>query len=428
MENLKKISGIFFAAFLFFLPISTILIIEEKFIGSFKFQYGSFGIYGAEILLWIALMLFFIANFKYIADILKKPNLNKSLKRFFFISLLVLIFISGVSIFWSIDKRMAFYAFFRILEGGAIFSFLLLNYRKRYLWILFYSGLFQAIFVIAQFFMQISYANKYLGTVGHLPYEAGALVLHGSGRWLRAYGLVNDPNLLGGFMLFAIIISIYLYIKSKNKFESTLSVSGTVIFATALFFSFSRSALIGLIVALTFVFIGIFVKNKTALKKFLTPAIISLVVLGILTTIYFPIIAGRIFVDNRLESHSLNERYVFNNQAISIIKNKWLYGTGIGNYTFNLLEREPDLKPWQYQPTHNIYLLIFAELGIIAITSFIVLSFFAIKIGIKNKNFIFLGLFIGFMFIGLWDHYFWTTWQGISMWWISLALLLAIDI
>ena len=52
-------------------------------------------------------------------------------------------------------------------------------------------------------------------------------------------------------------------------------------------------------------------------------------------------------------------------KAKEIIKDNWLIGVGIGNYTFALRAKYPEIKVWELQPVHNTYLLILAELGVV---------------------------------------------------------------
>ncbi|MFA6421788.1 MAG: O-antigen ligase family protein [Candidatus Buchananbacteria bacterium] len=421
MKRLNSISKFLFGIFLFLIPISTVLIIEEQFVGGFKFQFGSFNIYLVEIILWLAIVLYFVVNIKKISETLSRVRLRYSLQKIIFYLVLAVIVISAVSIFWSIDKRFAFLAFFRILEVIAVFSFFRLNYSKKYLWILFASGVVQSLFAIYQFFSQQIAANKYLGLVGHQSWEAGALVMEGSGRWLRSYGFVNDPNLLGGFMAFALFIAIFLYLKESKNYKRLLILSGIVFVIVGLFFSFSRSAwlgvIVGIIISLVFTF-----KNKTDFKKIAAVSLSGIIIFCILGFLFYPIISGRVLINNRLEHKSISERVLLINESTQIIKSN-IFGVGVGNYTFSLLKIKPGQPGWSYQPVHNIYLLILAEIGVIGFVLYLLICFLAIIYAIRHKKFIFLGLFVSLLIIGFWDHYLWSGWQGMALFWLCFGLV-----
>ncbi|MFC1788242.1 O-antigen ligase family protein [Patescibacteria group bacterium] len=42
-------------------------------------------------------------------------------------------------------------------------------------------------------------------------------------------------------------------------------------------------------------------------------------------------------------------------------------GVGVSGYTFVLSELKPDQRVWAYQPIHNSFLLILAEVGLLGL-------------------------------------------------------------
>lgn len=426
MNVIKKTIDYLLCAFIFLLPVSTVFIISERFIGGYKFQYGSFAIYAVEILFWIIVVLYLLINRRDVINKLQNFKSGLQQKPILLFLLLIFIVIGFISIFFAIDRESSFYAFFRTLEVIAIFSFLLLNLKFKYFWIFLASGFVQGLVSIYQFFTQEIIANKYLGIVGHKSYEAGALVVEGDGRWLRSYGLVNDPNLLGAFMVFVLFIGLYLFLKSKNKLYKILILINLVVCSAGLFFSFSRGAIIGLVVGLIFTIVFYIFKSRNDLKKLVAYTFGIVLVFITLSIIYLPLIQGRVLVNNRLELKSVNERVQLANESSKIIKNNWLTGTGIGNYTYELIKLKPGLSAYNYQPVHNTYLLILAEIGIFGLVVFILIGVYIFKYGWKFKNYLFLGLLISFIFVGFWEHFFWTTWQGMALLWIGIILVIKI--
>jgi O-antigen ligase len=91
-----------------------------------------------------------------------------------------------------------------------------------------------------------------------------------------------------------------------------------------------------------------------------------------------------------------------------------------------------NLESWAYQPAHNIYLLIAAELGWPALLAFLVFLFSTIKTswsGLKNDALKSYWLFvIGYLLIiGLFDHFLWDLQQGQILFWLTLGILASLS-
>ncbi len=105
----------------------------------------------------------------------------------------------------------------------------------------------------------------------------------------------------------------------------------------------------------------------------------------------------------------------------------------------NKQKTSPKLEFWHYQPAHNIYLLIASEIGVIGLLIFALFITQALKDGFcfnnnvsretllarKSLQHILIAIFVGFLIIGLFDHYFWTLQQGRLIFWLVLALIIA---
>ena len=154
------------------------------------------------------------------------------------------------------------------------------------------------------------------------------------------------------------------------------------------------------------------------------------------------------FVEISLKEEAIDLRFFYNKMSISMIKEKPILGIGIGNFAdysrnypaflraANKLYNSggstgQQIPEWLYQPTHNIYLLIAAEIGIFGALSFVVFLLIRFIKGIRPIRpkelsglvgpMIF--LFAGFLILGLNDHYFWTLQSGGIIFWLSLALM-----
>ncbi len=119
-------------------------------------------------------------------------------------------------------------------------------------------------------------------------------------------------------------------------------------------------------------------------------------------------------------------RIFYNKESLKSLN--W-FGVGSGNFVNWLMVKDPNLSRGLYQPVHNIYLLIYSEMGILGISAFILFFVFLIKdfvlrTRMKNLyNYSFLLVFLSFLFVGLFDHFLWTLQQGRLMFWLVMSLL-----
>jgi len=124
----------------------------------------------------------------------------------------------------------------------------------------------------------------------------------------------------------------------------------------------------------------------------------------------------------RLEQKSISERSLHFNQAKEIIGENFWLGTGAGNYTLAVFQKDKIKKPiWQYQPVHNVFILIWSELGIIGLILFLIILTQIFLKSLKNKNFLCILLTTLYILL-LFDHWLWTTHFGILLFWLVIGL------
>jgi len=142
---------------------------------------------------------------------------------------------------------------------------------------------------------------------------------------------------------------------------------------------------------------------------------------------------------NVLLLKSLYEREFFLNVSRgTFLDNPWL-GIGAGQFVSTLSVLN-NIESWQFQPVHNVFLLILNEFGIFVFLGFL---FFLIKMfhvehsvkqawsNLKNipdkaneLNAYFKAILIAFTFIMLFDHYLWDIQQGQIMLWMVFAMII----
>lgn len=418
---LHRINQGLFYIFVFLLPWQTILILKEVKINGEKFQYGTIGIYLFEIIL----LIWILANL-----LLLKKCTNKKI----LFSVLFFIAFSTSSILWSPNKLLSLYFLFPIFLGVFLFLILqnkLLNF-KNFTLIFILSGLFQGILGSYQFLTQSALDNKWLGITYHAAWQGGASVIETSaGRFLRAYGGMSHPNILGGLLTIAVLLGIGAYLKTdKNeKGWRYFLLASIMINFFSLLMTFSRSSCIALFFGLILIFTyNLYIRKKNIIKYIILLLGIFFILISMLFSSFNELFTNRLKPHSRLENKSINERIFYMQQAKKIIATKPLLGTGIGNYTFTLLKENPKLKEvWLLQPVHNVYLLIFAELGAIGFSLFLFIVIFIIFDFMESfkkedsNRVIFSAVIISLLILSLFDHWLWTSHFGILVFWLLLS-------
>ncbi|MFA6255061.1 MAG: O-antigen ligase family protein [Patescibacteria group bacterium] len=442
MDKLKKIIEFGFYLFLFLLPWQTRLIWHETYLNGFVWEYGRFSLYGTEILLWLILLLygFWLIKNRHLPKFEFDKILIRLTKPAVSIYWLLVLFLglAGVSIIWSLDAQLAYIRWFTLLEAMALLSLVLVFGFKlekiAVVWVS--SAAIQGIFAIWQFFTQYVFANKWLGLAEHFSTLGGAIILQtNSERWLRAYGSLPHPNILAGFLVVGILLLLYLALIAKKQGQRIFVLVSLIAIMPALFFSFSRSGWVALIFSLTILtFWLVYHRYYLWRNTFFKILLLTLIIYSVLGSSLWQPLLTRISGEQDLEVASIYLRVAFTKQAWEIIKTNPWQGTGIGDYTLGVYQIVNSSWPgYYYQPVHNIYLLVLAELGILGALLFILIlgllfwNLIKTKIVIDQspqhleKVIVFLCL-ISVLIISLFDHYFWTFYFGVMIFWLILGL------
>lgn len=192
------------------------------------------------------------------------------------------------------------------------------------------------------------------------------------------YSTFSHPNSYAGFLL---IFTIYL-INYRNRFNIKFFYVSLILSVVGIFLTNSLNVYLAIFCLLI---IYLFTKSKE--KLFLN----GFVMLPFL---------------------ELNQRYITHRVelikvSLSMIKENFLSGVGLNNFIPTLSRISTSyVNAWELQPVHNIFLLVFSELGVIGFVLFLVLFFAKFSI----FNFPLLVVLI----TGLSDHY-WLTLQQNSL-------------
>jgi O-antigen ligase len=236
------------------------------------------------------------------------------------------------------------------------------------IWAVAGSVIIQTIVAVAQVLEQNSIGLQALGELELNPSWSGISIVWSEGfRSLRAYGLSDHPNILGGILAFSLIMIIGYYvasISSKKVILVGVFISGVL----ALFLTFSRPAWIGFIAGLLVMVVLFFRDRKIeALQNgfFLLLASVVLVVPFVWHNAPYFGLGENSPNDSQDDPRSLSnaERQAINRAANEIFQDNALVGVGLGSLPIALKNEKPDF-PYDYQPARIVLLNAAVETGI----------------------------------------------------------------
>lgn len=458
--------GIFFYLLLILLPLGRRKILAQ-YTGGFD-EYETLFLYLSDIVL----ILFLIFSFKDIWRFIKAWRSELWFWPLTVFSVSALISTGLAEYHW-----LALFDFLRLvaiillaLGIGAGIRAGYLKLRHIFL-ILIILGFFEALLGFSQFALQHSVGLQAIGEP-YLPdfsaLTAGAKIPAGlaridiaGGKLIRSYGTFPHPNVLAAFLLLTLTSLFYFWLKNifpwkfwwrhsfagipKREFfiyvlrEIFLGL-GIFIVALGLLFAFSRTAwLMALALALTFSIFGFLLTayRRQAVKLFFLSSAIILLLLGNFGVFILP----RAHIS--LGESAVTYRLRYNEVAVSLVKDHPL-GVGLGNEVIYLVKNQiyqqfGMTQLWEWQPIHNIYLLMASEIGVLGAVAFVVLiSLLIIKNLIyqfksdlpaaeKLEFFTVLAILVSLLLFGLTDHFLWTLEPGRLMLWVVLGIMISIS-
>jgi len=194
---------------------------------------------------------------------------------------------------------------------------------------------------------------------------------------------------------------------------------------SALFFTFSRSAWIAFGVV-TLLHYYIITRNKKKYHlSFIIYHLLPILIFILLTAIYFPLVQTRFSQNSSSEIRSTEERVSGYREALTLFKQKPWFGVGAGNYTLAAYQLNPARPGWEYQPVHNVFLLIFAELGIIGAVLLLltILSIISHLLSLNKNPAPYILCLISYVFLLTFDHYLFSTYAGLLISTVYLGIL-----
>ncbi len=409
-------------------------------------------------LLIIALVLLLFFRFKVSLRAFFWEGPSKYLTLLFFVFLL--------STGNSVSKTYAL-QYLRLLQFSFIFLFFnaiccvreridLSRFIPRVAWLLVFVSLFESVVAIYQYFTQQPLGLGYLGETSpkNFPFAHSGehLWLLGkivgsklnTGSLFRVPGTFLSPNILGGFLFCSVMASYYLCVQAAEKMKRVFLLSVILLQFFTLYLSFSRSAILALILS-TSVWCFLQLKKGGSLRRIAPLAgTVLFSALACLILLYPQLKArGGLINYNSIAQGADTERIVYMKAAGEMIKEHPLLGVGYNNFQIHIHKLQPHY-PYHYlhSKVHNIYLLIASEAGLIGLGVFLLFLLALLRAAWKGlfsdshigspvdlfqiKAFL-LSTFIGFLLIGGCDFYFLENPQGTIPFFGIAALLYGVN-
>jgi O-antigen ligase len=336
--------------------------------------------------------------------VLLNLGIFKKFKKYF---LAILIF-ALVNTYFSFSIPISIYKWFKIFE----YVFLTYYFSQQQILktpsvvkAIFYSLITFSLIGILQFIKR--------GTIGGILYYLGersfnqstpgiALVSLGGADYLRSYSTFSHPNSLAGYLGAALL---FILLSGKLK-RNIFNFLGVLIILICFVLSFSLSAYLGVFVAFSYF---LFSKSKKYFGRIVNLSFLVFIVCSLVLPILSPWISSLFPGAGQNISQRLDLAFI----SGQVIGDRFLIGSGLGTFILNM----PIFKgifaySWLLQPVHNIFLLVFAEMGILGLFMFIYLLIKTSNALIKNKRLCLLIPLMFILFTGLFDHYTLTLQQN----------------
>ncbi len=252
----------------------------------------------------------------------------------------------------------------------------------------------------------------------------GSLVIFGPGnlRWQRGMGSFVHPNVLGGFLALALVLSLPWLARGGRN-----AVFLWPVWAIAwieLILTFSRGALAATIAG-CLLWGSAHYRRPVRDRRVVVLASAPFVAVTGLALLIGNVLVPRLDPAGALRSDALAERWRLIRIAVRVISSHPMLGVGAGN--FSLAEAHLPLLDMTVQPVHVVPLLVTAEAGIVAGLAWLalvvggpVVELYRVRAG-KREWCERLAVPVVILVLASLDHYFWTFASGQALFWVTLG-------
>lgn len=346
------------------------------------------------------------------------------------------------STLWSNVNPISWYKAFRLFSLFGLLSYLIIVVKNNLkIWkliflVFIFSIIIQAIWGIGQYVWQHDFGMWWLGESILTSLTAGVAKIDlGTEKYIRAYGLLPHANIYAFYLFSGLVAVLISWQNSIIKLSKNLVTNNIYfglllgIISVGLLVSFSRITwLAGGVVAVGFLVNNFFNKFELSKKNNLWWLLLGwmiVVVVGVFVNREAFLVRTTGELTNDI---SYQTRQIYNESADNMISRHYYNGWGVGSFVYVMpYLANQNLEPWMYQPVHNFYKLVWAELGVIGFLGLALMMLFALAAILLGQNkYKVMGVFLWLssLILQLFDHYMWDIWQGQLLWVFMIGMML----
>lgn len=415
-----------FALTIIFIPFRWRLDIWSRPFFPLYSDYTDFHLFASDIALLFTLV-FWLGSW-----ILEPRDLQMG-NRFISFCLIGLTLTGWVSVFFSVDTILSAYHATRFTFLFLFYLFIV-NEIRSVRWIIvpvMIQVFLQSVIAIGQTLAQSSLGLGLFGEHTLDPAQSGVSIVPVAGmRFLRAYGLSDHPNILGGCLAFGLILLLAVVLYGKER-QTWIASAGFLVVFPALVMTFSRSAWVSLMVAASFlVACEALARRWDSLKRAALLGMASLLLVSPFLIKNMGVFESRVNSGNVTQDDQMKERAFLLEAGNTVFVEHSAIGVGLGASALALKNRF-EYFPLDYQPPHFALLTVAMEIGVFGALFYGLLwvvpgvKFFSHWQILKQqpRTLGALGLLLGVFVVGLFDYYTWSYAPGRLWQWLAWGLV-----
>lgn len=423
---LEKLARFSFLSALVLAPFRYRIILQPRAYPPVYQDYTDLLLFPSDIALVVTLLL-------WIGSLGMLPRRISTGPKWLSLSLLGLTLSSLVSVLVSVDPLISAFQFGRMLVLDGIYLFLIDQFTTlRPLAVAAAVQVaIQAGVGLTQVLSQGSIGLQMFGEHYLDPAQSGVSVVWNEfSRSLRAYGLTDHPNILGGCLAFGLLLLTACYFQMRSKYSPGRKLLGIAVYCLgcqALLLTFSRSAWLAWSAGVLLM-LGSLLRKGNSRRLRNASVLVIAASLSCLPLVWrygsyiVPRLSASAFNPQTNESRAINERVLLIRSATEILSGHLTTGVGLGVYPIALKEAEPNY-PIYYQPAHFSPVASAAEVGVpgaffysMALT-FPILVFgyaavFRPGLRLHPEYIVASALVLALLIVGAYDYYTWNNVPG----------------
>jgi O-antigen ligase len=393
--------------------------------------YTDFMLFAADFAVLLMLVLWALS-------LLRSPRRLTFGPRILWISLAGLTLAGCASIMSSYDPQLSAYHAIRLVVLFWFYVYIV-NEIRSIRWLLAPLGiqlLVQSVIALAQFGLQHSVGFQSLGELYLEPAQSGvSIVASGGLRLLRAYGLTDHPNILGGCLAFGLVLFLAAYLHGTWRWLAPVVMLPA---GAALLVTFSRSAWLAFLMGAVLLFsVELFKRQWETLRRALWLGLAWLLLVAPLILAFPRFFGTRLNLDSSfssptVEQQSLGERLLLIQAARSMLADYPWLGVGLGTAPLALKVYRPH---WSlgFEPPHFAWLEAAIETGLPGAAFYLALCVAPFMYFFRRRMFALpdpmpatmIALLLAVMAVGFFDYYTWLLLPGRLWQWLAWGLCAA---